>query len=290
MRAALERGEDVNSRDAIRDSNWTPLMHTAGQHKEHPFHENHVSILRLLLEHPSIEVNLAGEKGVTALHLASLHGNIEAVELMLASQRLDVNCKDWKLMTPLMIAAEKVGNIDIFKLLLADPRVDVNCVASHGPTTHSALGELTTLMMASGSSNVEATELLLDDQRVDLNWMNSMTRLGVLHTLVTLPKRFCDLKLVKLFLAHPRVDVNWKCGPLGETILHMAAALCLNVEVVTIILAEPRFTSANALNDNGDTAVAVAVINSNWDALKVLIHHPSIDLEKNGRNVDDLVR
>ena len=218
MRAALERGEDVNSRDAIRDSNWTPLMHTAGQHREHPFHENHISILRLLLEHPSIEVNLTGEKGVTALHLASLHGNIEAVKLMLASQRLDVNCKDWKLMTPLMIAAEKVSNIDTFKLLLADPRVDVNCVASHGPTTYSALGELTALMVASGNSNVEATELLLDDQRVDLNWMNSMTRLGVLHTLpgiedyihtrprVAMPKS--DLKVLKLFLAHPRVTLT----------------------------------------------------------------------------------
>ena len=70
MGAALERGEDVNARDGIEGSNQTPLMCAAGQSGDHPLHEKHVSIVRLLLEQPSIEVNLAG---ATPLHLATVH-------------------------------------------------------------------------------------------------------------------------------------------------------------------------------------------------------------------------
>ena len=56
----MERGLDVNARDGIEGSNQTPLMCAAGQSGDHPLHEKHVSIVRLLLEQPSIEVNLAG--------------------------------------------------------------------------------------------------------------------------------------------------------------------------------------------------------------------------------------
>ena len=60
MRAALERGEDVNALDGIEGSDLTSLMSAAGQSSEHPFHEKQISVVKLLLEQPSIEVNLAG--------------------------------------------------------------------------------------------------------------------------------------------------------------------------------------------------------------------------------------
>ena len=66
----MQRGEDVNARDGIEGSNQTPLMCAAGQSGDHPLHEKHVSIVRLLLEQPSIEVNLAG---ATPLRLATVH-------------------------------------------------------------------------------------------------------------------------------------------------------------------------------------------------------------------------
>ena len=76
MRTALERGEDVNAPDGIQGSNQTPLMCSAGQSGDHPFHEKHVSVVRLLLEQPSIEVNLAGNKGATPLHGAYFHRSL----------------------------------------------------------------------------------------------------------------------------------------------------------------------------------------------------------------------
>ena len=109
---------------------------------------------------------------------------------------------------------------------------------------------MTALMRASWHFNFEATKLLLDDPRVDVNWMDS-SGLSVLYRLVAGPQSKNNLKLMELFLAHPRVNMNCKCGPHGTNILYAAAASCNKIEVVKLILAEARFTSANALDDMG---------------------------------------
>ena len=141
---------------------------------------------KVLQKNQNLKLNLTGHGGATALHRATLHGNIEAVKLLLAHQKLDVDCKDWKQTTPLIVAAAKESQIEIFKLLLAEQRIDVNLVSSDPANARAwhgmaPMGELTALMISSASSNFEATKLLLDDPRVDLNWENSMTGLTVLH-------------------------------------------------------------------------------------------------------------
>ena len=80
VRAALGREENVNQTGG--SENLSPLMHAAGQSSD-----DHVSILRLLLEQPSTDLNLADVNGSTALHLATFCGNIEAVRLLLADPR-----------------------------------------------------------------------------------------------------------------------------------------------------------------------------------------------------------
>ena len=279
--------ENVNYRYS---ENQTVLMQTALMPSE-----EHVSILRVLLKQPSIEVNLADDEGMTALHLATRCRNIEAVKLLLADQRVDVNCKASKRhvidnvpydrITPLIMAASNADNFDIFKLLMSEPRVDVNWASSYG-------GGTTALMCSSVHSNVKAAKLLLDDPRVDVNWMNSMGLSG-LHAAAD-PQN--NGKIIELFLAHPRVDVNCKCGPLGKTVLHWAVANT-NLGAVKLILAEPSFTSANALaelkTNMASTAVFMAASRCSWDVLKELVHHPSVDpdaKDKNGFGLDDLAR
>ena len=110
VRAALARGEDANSRDAY---NGTPLICAVSQCSE-----NHVSILRLLLEQPSIEVNLADDNSVTALQAAITVGNNEAVKLLLEHPSIEVNLATDEGVTALS-AATDCGNTEGVKLLLA---------------------------------------------------------------------------------------------------------------------------------------------------------------------------
>ena len=100
-----------------------------------------------------------------------------------------------------------------------------------------------------------------------------------------------NIKLFELLLAHERVDVNCK-DEYQQTVLHLAIT-GKNVEVVRLILAEPRFTSANELDCEGNTALRNAAVEGLWDVFRELTHHPSIDLgvrDQDGWSVDDLAR
>ena len=177
--------------------------------------------VKLLLEQPSLEVNLGDNTGHTALHHATLDANIAAVKLILADPRVDLNSKDLKSqMTPFISAATARLPIDIFKLLLAEQRVDVNW-ATLGPAGRDA----TALHATICTKNIEALRLLLDDERVDVNCKDScqMTPLIMavnscgmsgLHEVASQEK---NIKLLELLLAHPRVDVNCKQHRSSET-------------------------------------------------------------------------
>ena len=68
VRAALTRGEDVNRKD---DDGSTPLMWAVFEKKN--------SIVRLLLEQPELDLNLADNKGWTVLHCAVTSDYMEGV-------------------------------------------------------------------------------------------------------------------------------------------------------------------------------------------------------------------
>ena len=363
VKAALAKGVDVNGR---RGGNETALMTTAGQVICECHSGCQEVILKLLLEQPGIQVNLADMEGCTALHYAASEGSRNAVALLIADKRVDVNCKDSSQMSPLMMAADsnfigivkllladqrvevnaatkdgetalhlaaKSENTGIVKLLLADPRVDVNCkdsqqmtplvrlAVSHGrgyidvlklflaeervdvnlPTwAKEENGELTALMWSVKNSNFDAAKLLLDNPRVDVSWKNSLG-LTALHMAFSPPAsgRKNSMKVLQLLLAHPRLEVNHKDLPGMTTVLHVAAGFS-TVEAVKLILAEPRFTSANALaridkfkKAGRITAHGVATAKGNCEIFKEMVLHPSIDLDvKNevGLNVDDWLK
>ena len=274
VRAALERGEDVNERERF---NTTMLMYAT-------LVEGKIPLLKLLLEQPTIEVNLAAAgQGFTALHMAVVDGKIEAMTVLLMDPRVDVNCKTSERETPLIFAAKEAERFDKLQLLLADERVDVNCAAVYP----GIAGEFTALMVATAQYNLKAVKLLLDDERVDVNWFSSND-----FTALHLPTAFKDVKngILELFLSHPRVDVNCRRGSDGATVLHNAVHNS-NVEAVRLILDEPRFTSHNTLEENeGTSALGLAAIKGHWEMLKDLVQHPKVDLALSGLGPDDLIR
>ena len=159
VKTALARGpgEDVNSRNKYYH---TVLMCTA----RYPS-ENHISILRLLLEQPLIDLNLTDEKGNTALMFAAHFENIEAVRLLLEQPSIEVNLEDISGHTALHLATVK-GNIDAVKLLLVNERVNVNS---------QNVKRLTALMRAAARStenHVSILRLLLEQPSLEVNLAN----------------------------------------------------------------------------------------------------------------------
>ena len=60
----------------------------------------------------------------TLLHVASYRGRVEVVKLLLAHLAIDVNVKNDEGQTPLSFGCEK-GRVSVVRVRLKDPRVDV---------------------------------------------------------------------------------------------------------------------------------------------------------------------
>ena len=115
VRAALARGEDVNSKDKL---NQTGLMWAVIQ--------NHNSIVRLLLEQPTADLNYTDVNRFSALHCAASYDNVEAVRLLLADPRLTTaNHKSDDGSTPVMCAI-LFKNLNALRELVAHPSVNLD--------------------------------------------------------------------------------------------------------------------------------------------------------------------
>ena len=116
-RAALARGEDVNSRCALflrRTGLMLALMHTQN------------SIVKLLLEQPTLDLNCTDIYGETGLHIAATYNNVEGLQLLLSDPRLNTaNHKNEDGDSPVM-AAMLFSNMNILRELVAHPSVDLD--------------------------------------------------------------------------------------------------------------------------------------------------------------------
>ena len=88
--------------------------------------------MQLLLASQQIEVNCPDDEGWTALHWAANNNNVEATQLLLASQQIDVN-KNIDGVTALHCAAAQ-RNGETIQLLLGNQQVDVNLKENYGNT------------------------------------------------------------------------------------------------------------------------------------------------------------
>ena len=98
VRAALARGEDVNSKAGDNSGGDRTVLMWASLNKKN-------SIVRLLLEQPTLDLNYRSNVGNTALHWAAYADNVEAVRMLLADPRLTTaNHYDRCGRTPVMCA------------------------------------------------------------------------------------------------------------------------------------------------------------------------------------------
>ena len=124
VKAALQRGADVNTRDNKGQS----ALHGAVR-------SSCIDALELLLSHTNINVNIVGNDGESAVHHAVDKNNIEALKLLLnhpGLTALTLNQKDNKFgEAPVMRAVDEEKR-ECLELLAADLRVDLDTTNTWG--------------------------------------------------------------------------------------------------------------------------------------------------------------
>ena len=259
------------------------VIHTA---LTYAVNNNHTHIVRVLLERPGIDINLAayredGTEGgtpfkvyhqYTPLMYAIKHQNEEIIELFLNRKELNVNQRHIDTGNTAFIMACEEGNITIVKLLLSHPNLDINL---RNRANRNALD------MAAFYGRDSIVSLLLQEPTLDyIRLGNSLVAASdgdnlntisiLLSYLQTFPKQFLKRAINKAFLS--------------------AAKHC-HLHLVSRFLTEGA--NINVTNKQGQTALilAVAPYHMHWplddmDKIKVqttlerLLETPHININK----------
>ena len=188
VKAALKNGVDVNTKD---EDGFTGLIWAVRDIDD-------IDAMKLLLDVPSIDVNIKNNLGESALHLAVLEDNVEALKLLLNVPCIDVNIVDNNGQSALHLAV-LWNKLEAFKLLL-----------SHLSMTALALNQRdndygsTPVMRAVKMNRLEHLALLAADLRVDLDTTDNKGRTleeaarwnFFLHSFSTLSIMFIDIFVI----------------------------------------------------------------------------------------------
>jgi len=141
--------------DCTLDVNW----HNEGENGFAPLHQacfyDHFPVVKALVSHPNIDVNLPMRLLATPLYIASQGNHKEIVQLLVDDPRVDVNLARDERATPVFIACQR-GHLDTFDILMQDDRVDLNFPMNHG---------MSPLWIASCEGNLHIVQRLLASGR-----------------------------------------------------------------------------------------------------------------------------
>ncbi|ETV93652.1 serine/threonine protein kinase, variant [Aphanomyces invadans] len=259
-------------------------------------------VVHQLLAVPTIDVNVRGHRGRTALHEAVSNDMCREVDALLRHPSIassvhtvaDVDS------TPFYHAVER-KRVQCVKLFLARPDLDI-CVGATG-----------VLYAAARERTVEIVQLLLQDGRfpVDETTLDGNT---VLHGAAL----GGNIDIVKRLLAEPNVALNHR-NKSGQTALHVAARSGYDV-VVALLLENPALHPVNLQDNNeytplhhaceagkervvsalfkrddidvnmtckaGNTPLIVAIQHRHDSCIKLLLQHPHVQLNHRNKKQD----
>jgi ankyrin repeat protein len=152
-------------------------------------------------------LKIRGDYKRTVLHRAAEYGNVCLVNVLLKTQKVDVNFSDKDGRTALSWAAEK-GHADVVKLLLGTGKVDINSRDMCGQTA---------LSLAARSGYTAVVELLLQTGRV---YIDSRDRCGM--TALSHAASVGHTAIVMLLIETGRVNMESRDN-YGQTAISMAA-------------------------------------------------------------------
>jgi len=203
---------------------------------------DHMSVLKILLGQPVIDVNKSNAKGETAIQKTASMGYINALKLLLAQTAIDVNQADKKGRTALM-GAISGRELESIRLLLAHDTIDVNAVDNDGDSAFTfsiysgdlrfltalladrrlnrarilGISDFEALIFAAEDGDLAMLEYLLSNFEVDINRLDQNGRTALLAATnfdvfsaadrVSVEDR---VGVVRLLLTYPNIDTGVK--------------------------------------------------------------------------------
>jgi len=236
------------------------------------------SSFRVLLSHPQINVNATDNRGKTALYLASYAGDTTLVRLLLTHQiAADVNIADDEGKTALYVACEREALYDACER-----------DASYLATEHTAIVKL---LLAVDNIDVNRVD---NEGKFALYAASERGHSEAVERLLSHPKvdvnmanlnRKTPLHIasanehadaVKLLLTHDTTDVNMADNQ-GRTPLWYASEKG-SVVIMKLLLNHPTNANVNMADINGNTPLYIASEKDNNEAVELLMSHPNIEV------------
>ncbi|KAF0688198.1 hypothetical protein As57867_020103, partial [Aphanomyces stellatus] len=119
----------------------------------------HAEVVRMLLDHGGVDINVVERNGISALISASMNGHAEVVRMLLDHGGVDINVVEmWD--NSALIRASENGHAEVVRMLLDHGGVDINVVDRNG---------ISALISASMNGHAEVVRVLLDHGGVDIN-------------------------------------------------------------------------------------------------------------------------
>ena len=236
----FRRGASIN---ATRDTDGAAALHLAVQQSESIY-------ARMLLDHPSIEVNLQDKEGKSALHWAVESEKDEYVDWLLC-RGADVNLQTKEGATPLMIAAAKGAETMVEKLLKASG-LEVNIQDNDGNSA---------LFIATMCWKENVVRLLLQNGGADASLGNQK---GL--TPMRWAAAWGYLNIFKLLLEQEPAEPQ-------EVQAAFEIAVFYGQEKIVEFLIDSRTLDVNRVDETGSTPLRTAVFNGHAQVVKMLLEH-----------------
>ncbi len=254
-----------------KDAAMVKVLLETGKIKPHPRHLydatglGDIATVKLLLDiNRRVDPNWRCERqdGQTALLKAISRGDEAVVEVLLASERVDVNiettpAKKSNRTSPLALAAEK-GYVGLVERLLSAKNIDPN----------QSVSGRTALEIAVGAGQVAVVKRMLDFESVDPECYDHLGR----TPLMVAADRKDGMDIVELLLASGKVNVNSQTN-FGRTAL--SYAIC-HVDIVKRLLGSDK-VDPNLGDEDGITPLACAAKHGLVGTVRVLLSCPNVN-------------
>ncbi|KAH9186767.1 hypothetical protein AeNC1_011261 [Aphanomyces euteiches] len=155
-----------------------------------------VELIKLLVDHPSIDVNATlDDSGATAFYFACHFDHLNILQVLFGHSRLDPHQPNDDGTTPFMVACAHNRSASV-ALLMEEIDIDVNNANKEGHTA---------MVMACATGAVDVVQLLITEcPQLNVNYQTPECR----NTALLIAVRENHLKIVESLLEHPEIDIS----------------------------------------------------------------------------------